>query len=294
MQLEFHQLELSYQGLRIRDPGHQGRLLASLCEHGQQSPVLVVKQDQSGRYVLIDGYGRVAALRKLGKDTVEAAALPLSEAAALCLVHRQQRAGPRSALEDGWLIRELVERFELTQVQVAELLGHSVSWVSRRLAMVRELPDSVQDLVRKGQLCAYGAMRHLVPLARAKPTDCQRLIQGIGAAKLSARELGRLYLGWRSSRADERERILQKPLLYLKAEAAARSPPPAPLPGEEHLLREDLETLQRVCRRASRRLMADGALAPQLPLVIDGVWKQSRQAFEQLQTLLEERLNDRS
>ena len=289
-QLEFHQLELTYQSLRIRDARHQARLLASICEHGQQSPVLVVEQQgHRGRYVLIDGYFRVAALQKLGRDTVEAVVLPLDEAAALCLVHRQQRVHRRSALEDGWLLRELVERFELTQVQVAPLLGHSVSWVSRRLAMVRELPDSVQDLVRKGQLCPHGAMRHLVPLARAKPADCQRLVQGIGKTKLSARELGRLYLGWRSSRADERERILQQPLLYLKAEAAARSPPPAPLPGQEHLLREDLETLRLACRRANRRLLAAGALAPQLPLVIDEVWKQSQQAFEKLQTLMEER-----
>ncbi len=92
MQLEFHQLELSYQQLRIRSSGQQGRLVASLCEHDQQSPVLVVqKQGERGRYVLIDGYGRVAALRKLGRDTVQAVVLALDEAAAMCLVHRQQK-----------------------------------------------------------------------------------------------------------------------------------------------------------------------------------------------------------
>lgn len=290
--LEFHQLELTYQGLRIRDARHQARLLASLCEHGQQSPVLVVQQsDQSGRYVLIDGYGRVAGLQKLGRDTVQAVVLPLDEMAALCLVHRQQRDRRSSALEDGWLLCELVERFEQTQLQLSALLGHSESWVSRRLALVRELPDSAQDRVRKGQLYPHGAMRHLVPLARAKKTDCERLVASIGTAKLSARQLGRLYLGWRSGSADERERILQKPLLYLKTEEAARAPPPAPLPSEERLLRDDLAKLGALCRRASGRLRSEGALAQDLPLVIDGVWKESLRAFEQLQTLMEERLN---
>ena len=292
MQLEFHQIELSYQGLCIRDPGHQGRLMASLCEHDQQSPVLVVKQaDQSGRYVLIDGYGRVAALQRLGRDTVEAAVLPLDELAALCLVHRQQSDRRRSALEDGWLLRELVERFEQTQVQLSSLLGHSVSWVSRRLALVRQLPGSVQGRVRKGQLCPHGAMRHLVPLARAKKADCERLVANIGTAKLSARQLGRLVIGWRSGSADERERILQKPLLYLKTEEAARAPPSSPLPSEERLLRDDLAKLGALCRRASGRLRREVALAQDLPLVIDGVWKESLRAFEQLQTLMEERLN---
>jgi len=292
MQLEFHQLELHYKDLRIRDARHQARLLASVCEHGQQSPVLVVEpKGENGRYVLIDGYGRVAALQKLGRDTVEAVVLPLDEVAALCLVHRQQRVRRMSALEDGWLLRELVERFEQTQVQLSALLGHSESWVSRRLALVRELPASVQERVRKGQLCPHGAMRHLVPLARAKKADCERLISGIGRTKLSARQLGRLYLGWRSGSAAERKRILQQPLLYLKTEEAARAPPPAPLPNEERLLRDDLAKLGALCRRTSGRLRSEGVLAQELPLVIDGVWKQSRRAFEQLQTLMEERLN---
>ena len=53
MQVELWQLDLEYSGLRIGDGGRQGRLLASLAEHGQQQPVLVVRQGE--RYVLIVG-----------------------------------------------------------------------------------------------------------------------------------------------------------------------------------------------------------------------------------------------
>ena len=154
MQIEFHQLELTYRKLRRGDAKRQAKLLASLSEHGQQSPVMVVKQDGgTGRYVLIDGYQRVAALRRLGHDTVEALLLPLCEVAALCLRHQLEETQQRSVLEQGWLLAELLERHGVSQAKLAQLLGHSESWVSRRLALVRELPEQAQDLVRRGRLC---------------------------------------------------------------------------------------------------------------------------------------------
>ena len=39
MQLEFHQLDRLWEQLRVRHPARQRRLLASLAESGQQTPV---------------------------------------------------------------------------------------------------------------------------------------------------------------------------------------------------------------------------------------------------------------
>src|ERR1700735_4691689 len=73
MQLEFHQLDRRWEHLRVRHPARQGRLLASLADSGQQTPIVVVAaEDQPDRYVVIDGYKRIAALEQLGRDTVEA------------------------------------------------------------------------------------------------------------------------------------------------------------------------------------------------------------------------------
>ena len=178
MQLEFHQLELTYRATRAADAKRRAQLVASICEHGQQSPVVVVElADQAKRYVLIDGYQRVAALQKLGHVTGAPEVPPLPEVEALCLTHRLQVSQPRSPMEQGWLLSELVERHSASQAKLAVLMGHSISWVSRRLALVRDLPEQAQDLVRKGRLCPHGAMRHLIPLARAKRTDCAKLIK---------------------------------------------------------------------------------------------------------------------
>src|SRR5438067_2062142 len=86
MQLEFHQLDRRWEHLRVRHPGRQRRLLASLADSGQQTPIVVVAAEgQADRYVVIDGYKRIAALEQLGRDTVEAVVWPMSEAAAVVL-----------------------------------------------------------------------------------------------------------------------------------------------------------------------------------------------------------------
>ena len=88
MQLEFHQLDRRWEHLRVRHPARQRRLLASLAECGQQTPIVVVAAEgQTDRYVVIDGYKRIAALAQLGRDTVEAVVWPMSEAAADSLKH---------------------------------------------------------------------------------------------------------------------------------------------------------------------------------------------------------------
>src|ERR1700730_10961992 len=73
MQLEFHQLDRRWEHLRVRHPARQRRLLASLADSGQQTPIVVVAvEGQADRYVVIDGYKRIVALEQLGRDTVEA------------------------------------------------------------------------------------------------------------------------------------------------------------------------------------------------------------------------------
>jgi uncharacterized ParB-like nuclease family protein len=98
MQLEFHQLDLRWEHLRVREPHRHRHLLASLAESGQRTPIVVVviAKDDNDRYLVIDGYKRIAALRQLGRDTVEATIWSMGEAQALPL-SRAQRMSPLCA-----------------------------------------------------------------------------------------------------------------------------------------------------------------------------------------------------
>ena len=96
MRLEFHQLDRRLESLRVRHPARQRRLIASRAESGQQTPIIVI--ETGGRYLVIDGHKRIAALQQLGRDTVEAVVWEMSEADALVLERSLQhgRTGERA------------------------------------------------------------------------------------------------------------------------------------------------------------------------------------------------------
>ena len=170
MQLEFHQLDRRWEHLRVRHPARQRRLLASLADAGQQTPIVVVAAaGQPSRYLVIDGYKRIAALQQLGRDTVEAVVWPMGEAEALLLDRSLRFSEHETALEQGWLLQEMEQRFGYGLDELARRLDRSTSWVSRRLALVELLPEAIQQQVREGQISAHVAMKFLVPVARAEP-----------------------------------------------------------------------------------------------------------------------------
>jgi ParB family transcriptional regulator, chromosome partitioning protein len=128
MQLEFHQLDRRWEHLRVREPHRQRRLLASLADSGQQTPiVVVVSTDNPERYVVIDGYKRIAALQQLGRDTVEATVWEMSEAEALLLDRTLRFSQQETPLEQGWLLTEMEQRYSYSLDELARRFDRSVS-----------------------------------------------------------------------------------------------------------------------------------------------------------------------
>lgn len=250
MQLEFHQLDRRWEHLRVRPPARQRRLLASLAASGQQTPIVVVAvAGQPDRYLVIDGYKRVAALEQLGRDTVEAVVWPLGEAEALLLDRSLRFAEQESALEQGWLLQEFEQRFGYTLDELARRFDRSVSWVSRRLALVELLPETIQQQVREGSLSAHVAMKFLVPVARVSLEACQRLAAVFIRHHCDTRQAAQLYAAWRDGSPVMRQRIVEQPELFFKVQRQAAADP---APGAE-LLR-DLEMAAAIVHRAARRL----------------------------------------
>jgi len=250
MKLEFHQLERRYEHLRSRDRQGQRRLLASLAASGQQTPiVVVVVSDKPDRYQVIDGYKRVAALEQLGRDTVEAIVWDMSEADALVLDRSMRLSEKETALEQGWLLAELEQRFGYSLEDLARRFDRSVSWVSRRLALVDQLPETVQQRVRSGEISAHVAMKYLAPVARANLADCQRMAEAFSKHRFSSRQAGELYTAWRDASSSMRQRILDSPQLFLKAHQQVSSQPGS---AAEELVR-DLAMVLAITNRAGRR-----------------------------------------
>jgi ParB/RepB/Spo0J family partition protein len=256
MQVEFHQLDRRWEHLRVHHPARQRRLLASLAESGQQMPIVVVEAEgQADRYVVIDGYKRIVALEQLGRDTVEVVVWPMREAAAVLLDRSLRLSEHETALEVGWLLAELERRFSYRLDELARRFDRSVSWVSRRLALVEVLPEAIQQQVREGKILAQVALKFLVPVARQSLEDCQRMAVIFTQHHCGTREAGQLYGAWRKGSPAVRKRILDDPELFFKAQRQAQEKAPAGTGAE--LLR-DLEMMAAIVNRAQRRLAGAG------------------------------------
>ena len=260
MQLEFHQLDCRWEHLRVQHPGRQRRLLASLAERGQQVPIVVVAADgQADRYVVIDGYKRITALQRLGRDKVEAVVWPMNEAEAIVLDRSLRLSEHETALEVGWLLAELEQRFGYSLDDLARRFDRSVSWVSRRLALVEALPEAIQRQVREGKIMAQVAMKFLVPAVRISLEACQRMAAIFAQYHCDTREAGQLYAAWRKASPQIRQRILDAPDLFFKTQRQAQASVPGGTGAE---LVRDLEMIAAIVNRAQRRLT--GAAAAEL------------------------------
>jgi len=245
--LELHQLTLRYERLRKRQPREERSLLVSLSEIGQQLPVVVIEERPS--FILIDGYKRVRALKRLARDTVRATCWQVAEAEAL-LLERGLRRGSEDALDQAWLLAELQERCGWSLEELARRFEHSKSWVSGRLALLQALPGSIQEQIRAGVISAHAAMKYLVPLARVDAAAAQTLATAMTPLKPTSRQVGALYAGWQAGTERTRELIVHSPQIYLQAQATRETAPPS---ATQRLL-QDLSALGGIARRAHRIL----------------------------------------
>ena len=214
LELDLHRLELRYAHARLVEPRAVERLVRSIERHGQLTPCIGVAEGV--RVVLLDGYRRVAALKRLGRDTawVERWSCDLAHALVSVLCRTQARA--LAAIEEALILRELIG-CGLTQTEIAHRCGRDVSWVCRRLQLISGLPENVLAAVREGTLSTWAATRVIAPLARANAEHAERLLQSACAEALSTRELHCCFEHYRRAGHIARERLIANPRLFLQA-----------------------------------------------------------------------------
>jgi ParB family chromosome partitioning protein len=215
-QVDLHRLDLRFAQMRLLEPRAVERLAASIERCGQLIACIAVP-DGDERLVLVDGYRRVAALRRLGRDTacIEPWTCELTQALLKVMAGAQGR--PLAVLEEALLLRELVHGQGLSQHEVARRSGRDVSWVSRRLQLLCGLPDALLAAVRRGAVSTWAATRVLAPLARANAGHAAQLLVALEATPLSTRELQCWFEHYRVSSHSTRDHLVAHPRLFIEA-----------------------------------------------------------------------------
>ena len=266
-EVELNRLELPFEAFRVPAPRRLEALIRSMDRCGQLS-ALVAVPDTGSRLVLVDGYLRVRALRRLGADTawVEVWQCELSEALLGMLAASQCRGW--DAIEEALLIRELTGVLGLSQHAVAQRTGRDVSWVNRRLKLVESLSEELLEAVCQGRALELGgecasSLRWRAPT----PTHAHALLATAVRTQplYDPRAAGRWYQPTiaRANRTT-RERLVDAPARCScagarRANARRRPRANACARGPKGECLADLRCLEAVLKRLRRRLASDCA-----------------------------------
>ena len=253
-QVDLHRIELRFADARLLEPRAVDALARSIEQSGQLIACIAVPEEGSNRLILVDGYRRILALRRLGRDTacVESWACDLAQA--LLTVLARANARPFAALEEALLLRELVHGQGLSEREVARRSGRDVSWVSRRLGLVCTLPDALLAAVRKGAVSTWAATRVLAPLARANTEHATQLLAALASSPLSSRELHSWFQHYLNTPRAARERMVAHPRLFIqtlqardeqRADARLREGPEGQCAAD---VRQLLAPIKRLCQ----------------------------------------------
>ncbi len=178
-----------HQPRRTFQPEALAELAASIRQQGVLQPVLVVRSsgdDGQAPYVLIAGERRLRAAREAGLATIPCLVREASDRQMMewSLIENIQRSD-LNAVERAQAYRHYMDRFSLTQADVAERTGESRANVANYLRIL-DLCDEVQVMLVSASL-TFGHARALAGLAGQAEVQ-QKLAKRIVGEGLSVRQ----------------------------------------------------------------------------------------------------------
>ena len=161
-------------------------LADSISAMGVLQPIVVRENiNYPGTYEIIAGERRWRAAKMAGLSEIPAVVLDSDDlkTAQVALIENLQREN-LNAIEEAMAYAALIEKFDLTQEQIAKQVGKSRSAIANTLRLL-DLPEAIAELVKEGSLSA-GHARTLLPLNDAE--EMETVANRIMARSLSVRD----------------------------------------------------------------------------------------------------------
>lgn len=181
-------------------------LTNSIREKGVMQPILVRPfEDEPDKFEIIAGERRWRAAQRAGLHEVPVIVRDVSdrESLELAIIENVQRAD-LNPTEEALGYQQLIEQFDYTQVEMAQVIGKSRSHVANTLRLLK-LPEKVLGMVTSGALSAG----HARTLITAEDPDA--LAQQIVEKGLSVRDAEKLANGALSRPAKSKAKSSESP-----------------------------------------------------------------------------------
>lgn len=293
-EVELSTLDLRYESYRLRNPGLEARLLASISQRGIEEPLEGV--DTKERILLLNGFKRYRCARRLGIGSAPYASLGQDEAVGIMNLLRVSNDRSLGILEQAGFIDELRKLHKMTVAEIAAELSRSKAWVSMRLGLIGEMSEKVRREIFSGRFPIYAYMytlRQFMRMNGVRKQEIEAFVVAVSGKKLSMREIEQLANGYFRGPASFREAIngghVGQPLQWIKS---VPEDPDGCNEFEGALLR-DLEIthkyMQRVMGKSDDRRLKTRAFHAQANLLTAGILSKARAFFETTR-----KLHDRS
>lgn len=177
----------------------------SISVHGVIQPIVVRELEGEifkGNYEIIAGERRWRAAKMAGLSEIPAVVITGDDlkVAQVSLIENMQRMD-LNAIEEAMAFKVLIEKYEMTQEELARQVGRSRPSVANALRLL-DLPEEVQGLLRDGSL-SMGHARALLGLEYEE--DMIRLAQKTVDRGLSVREVEKIVKQTLAAAQDEGE-----------------------------------------------------------------------------------------
>lgn len=200
-----------YQPRKNIDSESLEELASSIREVGVLQPILV-REVGDNRYELIAGERRWRAARLAGLTSIPAMVVEATdkEALSFALIENLQRSD-LNPIEEAYGYKRLMQEFDLTQEEIAQLVGKKQSTIANKLRLLR-LPAVIQEKLMDGVITERHA-RALLKLP--SESDMLKVLKQIEQRRLNVSQTEELVdkmLGLISREMKEKDSIIPKTL----------------------------------------------------------------------------------
>jgi ParB family chromosome partitioning protein len=191
-------------------------LADSIKRHGLAQPILVAESVVPGEYEIIAGERRVRASKLVGNKDIRAIVKRSTDDKQrfdLALIENIQREN-LDAIEEAKAFKRLIEEFEHTHEQIAEVVGKERSVISNTLRLL-SLPEDVQILISEGKISS-GHGKMLAGIESVE--EIKRIVSRILNENLSVRAVEKLAAELKPEEKITKQKKQEIELVHLKDE----------------------------------------------------------------------------
>ena len=251
-EVELGQLDLRYEGYRMKNPGLEERLLGSIGQRGIEAPLEGV--EVASVRILLNGFKRYRCARKLQLRLAPYVSLGQDEVSGIVNLLRLSNPKALGILEQAAFIDELKHTRQLSLTDIAEQLARSKAWVSMRVGIIAQMSVTVRAKLFSGAFPAYSylyILRRFMRMNGVTGQQVDQFVTALSGKKLSVREIEQLAHGYFRGPESFRQEI-RKGNLALPLQQIAQVPPSLDGCSEfERVLLHDLEITQKYMQRST-------------------------------------------